>query len=374
MDRLNKPYTPLLITAIIWYVFLASVAARLDYNLTRFLVAGDMFTNRPGIYTEHNSGYDGQFYYRLALTPFTDKIEDEGIRVDTLPYRQQRILYSLLARLVSLNYIPLLPFALLLVNFIAVCLIAWAGGQIAAGYGRSYLWGVLFALYPGFVFTLTHDLTEAVEIAFLLLGILAYGRSRFWLSGILFALAILGKETALLVPLALGATLLWKRPAGERWVAVGLPVLVTIMWQLWIRANWGLWGRLTAPRHVALPFNGLYPFWQRIWWDAGLYETVWKIELVLLLLVVAAVLVAWRTSTAEPYLWLAWVLYLGLFISLTQNVFVEDIAFMRAGVDMVILGLILILSGRRRLAWPVGVGFIMVFVSVVLFRVAVRWY
>src|SRR3990172_6865503 len=84
-----------------------------------FIVAGERFTSpRADIYIHPRDGYDGQFYYRLALDPLTIERTAHGIRLDNPPYRQQRILYPVLAWLVG-RVIPV-PWAMLLVNYIAM--------------------------------------------------------------------------------------------------------------------------------------------------------------------------------------------------------------------------------------------------------------
>jgi hypothetical protein len=100
-DRTNSPWLTMLITAI---VYLAFIVVRLEMHngdASVFVVAGDRFVDAgqtpPDLMVRPTSdGYDGQFYYRLALDPFTKRVVDFGISLSNPVWRQQRIAYPLL--------------------------------------------------------------------------------------------------------------------------------------------------------------------------------------------------------------------------------------------------------------------------------------
>jgi len=124
-----------------------------------FIVAGERFTSpRADIYIHPHGGYDGQFYYRLALDPLTGEQTAYDIHFDNPAYRQQRILYPALAWLLG-RVLPL-PWAMLLVNYAALVAIGWLGVSHTTRTGRSPEWGLLFVLWPGFLVSLTRALTE----------------------------------------------------------------------------------------------------------------------------------------------------------------------------------------------------------------------
>ena len=126
-------------------------------------------------------GYDGQWYYRLALDPFLTQASDHGVHLPSPPYQQQRLLYPLIVRLLSLGRPSLVPPLLILVNFLALCPLGWVGGAYSQSLGRHALWGIAFALYPGFLLSLSRDLTEVLEVSLLLSGLLLLRRQRhFW--------------------------------------------------------------------------------------------------------------------------------------------------------------------------------------------------
>src|SRR5437588_9577196 len=68
-----------------------------DWDVSGFVTAGTDVTDPArsprGLHVDPGPGYDGQYFYRLALDPLTDRRTDFGIILDDAAYRQQRILY-----------------------------------------------------------------------------------------------------------------------------------------------------------------------------------------------------------------------------------------------------------------------------------------
>ncbi len=209
-------------------------------DASRFVVAGDVHTNRheapPDLYVSHGDGYDGQYVYRLARDPFDLGDRAEGITFD-VAMRRQRIAYPAIAFALTLGAGAAVPWALILVNLAALTAIAGFGGAIARDAGRRAVWGILPAIYFGLVFSTARDLTEVVECAFLIGGLVALRRERWWFAALALAAAVLARETALVAVAAYGA---WRviemvrrrrRPgaADAAWV---VPVGAFALWQV----------------------------------------------------------------------------------------------------------------------------------------------
>ena len=175
-------------------------------NVTKFVRAELPFAHPArvpaSVYVFPSNGYDGQFFYRLALDPVDLRRTAFGITLDH-PYRLQRIGYPALAWLFSLGHHRLAPIALVVVNVLALAMIGLLGGMLAAESGRHAIWGLLLAGYFGFLKSVGNDLAEPVAAACLLGGVLAYRRERPVVAGLLFAYGALTRETAMIVPLAI---------------------------------------------------------------------------------------------------------------------------------------------------------------------------
>ena len=340
-SRLNHPGVTAVVTAVCIFIFLVLRLNQRDPGT--FPQAGEVFTNTtitPGniIAVTEFTGYDGQFYYRLALDPFTREQTDFGIQIDSPRYRHQRILYPLLAWIGSFGSPPLVADALILVNFLALIWLGYSAGQFAKLAGRHALWGLTFSLYPGFLLTHSRDLAEIVEAAFVLAGILALQQKRHTIASAVLSLAILAKETALLTAVSfITQRKIWK-------VAI-LPLAVYGLWQLFMNWWWGYVPSSSVSVNIGWPIWGILRGF-RITND----PQRWLIEVGLLGLFVFIVFVSLHRSKAELYIKAAFIFYFALLLVLTENIWLEDWAFLRAAALGVLFGTAVLLQTKSRIA------------------------
>jgi hypothetical protein len=208
--ELNRPIVPAVIAFLGWLGFaLARWQVWAKGNLSLFIMAGHTYTHRAQLPASvplvPSAGYDGQFFYRLALDPFNWNKTAFGITMDQ-SYRYTRIGYPILAWLVSLGQHQLVPLALVAINLVCVAAMAYLGGMFARDSGRHALWGLAFAAYFGLVISVGRDTAEPLAEACLLGGLLAYRRSRPVLATALFAVGAITRETILLAPAAIAVT------------------------------------------------------------------------------------------------------------------------------------------------------------------------
>ena len=211
------------------------------------------------------NGFDGQFFYRLAVAPYSKAEQVAGVTFDLPTLRQQRIAYPLLASAVSLGGEDRVPLALILVNLGAVFALGWLGAKLALDSGRTATWGLLVALYPGFVYSLGFDTSEVVAATFMISALLALRRERIALAAVAATAAVLTRETTLILPMALvfaGAWPWWRRPdRTDRRTALiaGLvPIGVFVGWETLLRWSWGTFALTDSGNHnVGFPFSGL---------------------------------------------------------------------------------------------------------------------
>ena len=178
-------------------------------HLTLFIMAGHTYTHPAqlprGVLRVPSAGYDGQFYYRLALDPVNWNKTAFGITMDQ-SYRYTRLGYPVLAWVVSLGQHQFVPVALVAINLLGVAVMAFLGGMFARESGRHALWGLAFAAYFGLVISVGRDTAEPLAEACMLGGLLAYRRSKPVLATCLFAVGAVTRETILLAPAAIAVT------------------------------------------------------------------------------------------------------------------------------------------------------------------------
>jgi hypothetical protein len=358
---------PLVVGLIALTWGLCFVLARLllaaDGNITKFVRAAAPYTHRDrvptGLFVFPSDGYDGQFYYRLALDPANLHRSAFGITMD-LPFRVQRIGYPALAWLVSLGQHGWLPVALVAVNVLALAAIGLVGAMIARDADRHALCGLLLAGYFGFCISIGCDLTEPLAAACLLGGVLAYRRQHPALAGLLFAYGSLTRETVMLVPLAIGLTRLIgacrgkARPARID-LAWCLPTIVFGTWQVILQTVTGTFILATSVGSNSgggLPFSGitdaLLANLGLLWPPTGA-AYIWFLELATLAAFVLLAFASMRTAAVpgyEPVAFVAFSIELGV---LSPDIWIGH-ADLRS-IDEVYLFAVLILLGsaRRRL-------------------------
>jgi hypothetical protein len=204
-------------------------------------------------------GYDGQFYYAMARYP--DPLQAAAV-IDVPAYRYQRILFPLLARLLSLGRPQALPWALIVLGLASQALGTLAVARLLATWGVSPWFALIYGLWIGFALSIRYDVPETLAFALAAGGLLAGERHKNGLSWLLFALAVFTKEVTLAFVAAAALSLLvqrrWRGLAGLTLVA-GLPYLI---FQIWIfttfgRFGFGSGGALSTP-FMAIPYLGLW--------------------------------------------------------------------------------------------------------------------
>lgn len=369
-------------------------------NIASFIVVGAAHVRSrvpAGVPVSPGQGYDGQFYYRMALGPFNFSRTAFGIRMDTLS-RFERITYPAFSWLLAAGRSSLVPWSLVLVNVVGLACLGTLGAVLARDAGRHVCWGLLLPGYFGFVWVLSRDLAEIVTATFVVAGVLALRRRRYLLAAIAFSVGVLSRETALLVvallavegPLSLvsgrlGAIRRGTAPAPAPSVGTAprhtepsapalcwlLPGAVFVAWQLTARLATGSWPLLTSgQKNLDFPFAGLLQGFRhylgRLPSTAAL---LWFGELFILLVVVAAAGLALRTTTARLYERAAWLAYGVVALTLAPGIWLGDVGF-RSLDDLYVFSCIVLLSSRRRVTVPavlVAGGWVVVAVELVRF-------
>jgi hypothetical protein len=209
--------SPWAVAAVVAVTYLLLVSGGLGRNPYEFVHIGSNFLHqstsssviKPSLPTDRKIGYDGQFYYFLAVDPKHghDYMEYPGVIYS-------RIGYPMTVRALSGGNTSLVPYVMMFVNIAAA-----VGGTLAVAFflrrrGLPPLIAVLYGLFPGLVMAVLRDLTEPLAFALAAAGLVVFdsrSNRRVLGSACLFALAMLTRETVavfagiLTVALLLGA-------------------------------------------------------------------------------------------------------------------------------------------------------------------------
>jgi len=383
-----KPFTvsdvsiPLRVTAVTILIYLSFIAILLPmtnnnlYGLYGFS-KGITYAESDEIpwknYVHPKPGYDGQFYFRLALDPFTDKREAFGVPLDAPLLRQQRILLPFFTWLIARGNLEITPLVMMAINLGAVAGCAFVSGLILSGFGISAWYGLLFALYPGFAVSAGRFLTEPLALFMILSSLLMLVHRKNLMAAIILSLAVLSRETATLVVAAGFFTWLSGKifqtgnknnffPHFSFWL---YPTLTFFLWQLWLWNNWSIVlldgdniSKMGVPlagfiRAIAGNIANLNP-------ETGFY-------LIMLLAVVVYQVFICRWIRHFPLLLLiSWACYV-LLVSCTKTaVWSNSTSFLRLSAELNMLGLLAYVIVKKRpgnffvsfwlLAWLLAAG------------------
>ena len=373
-SKLNRPLVPGIIAFLGWLGFaLARWQIWAKGHLSLFIMAGHTYTHRAqlphGLLLVPSAGYDGQFYYRLALDPFNWHATAFGITMDQ-SYRYPRIGYPFLAWIFSLGQHQLVPVVLVVLNLFGVAAMAMLGGAFARQSGRHALWGLAFAAYFGLVISIGRDTAEPLAEACMLGGLLAYRRGlkgsgpMYLLATALFTYGALTRETILFAPAAIAVTrliaiarrkanpgladLTWLVPAAAFGVIeLAVHFAVKGEFPLLANSNRNLTVPFTALAH-ALKYNAahlsaahLSPI------DIAMLEYA---TLAIFILAGFAVLMLTSAPGHERLAFVFFVLQLGL---LSSQIWTSTFGEGRSLIEPYLMALVLLVSTPKRyLSWP----------------------
>ncbi len=339
-------------------------------DINRLILVGDMVADpeqvpAPITVLTDSTGYDGQYFYRLSLSPFSTDRTAHGIRFNEPALRHQRIGYPLLAWVSSGGRASAAPYALVGVNVVGLALIAYFGALLAQHAGRSPWWGLLVVGYPGFVISLARSLSEIVACAALLGAVVMITRRSWVFAALALTFAALTRESTLVFSVAIvgvSTLAMLTRLLGLRWsrlfqgsipFTVGIvPVVVFAGWQLLLRHLWQTEEVIASARRTdraTFPLLGLVrqlAEWFTAGEGLGLMRAVWLVSFAVFLVVVP-VLVGRRGGVSLGFT-VAIATYIGLFLLLPN--YEREAFFLRYLADPYVLASSLLLLSRARIS------------------------
>jgi len=328
-------------------------------DISRFILVGRHFATLPqlphGIAVSPTYGYDGQFFYRLALNPANFSHIAYGIRVDQ-PYRYMRIGYPWLAWLLSLGQHGLVPVVLVAINIVAIGAIGYLGGMFAQQGGRHALAGLALPAYFGLITSVSRDTAEPLAAACLLAGLLAIRARRPVLAGLLLAYGALTRESVMVAVAALAivqviGVIRGRRSArpGRDDLAWALPAAAFAAWQIAVKVAVGSFPLLVdGGDNTGSPFITPLKAVEHNLRHVNLHHfeqyDLWFLELGILVLISIAALLSWRSTNAPAHERLAFVLYLIQVCVVSPSTWYSLDADLRSFIEVYLMAVIILLG------------------------------
>ena len=360
---------PLVLALVVLGLYAALMAVQLHLHhgdVSVFITAGDRFVHReqltaPIAILPNSPGYDGEFYYRLGLDPFTRAVTDFGITLDNPATRMQRLGYPLLGWVFSFGQATLLPWVMVGLNLVGLAIITWLSATVARRHGVPVWLGLAPAFYPGFVLTLTRDTTEIAAVTFGFAAVFVALQGRYWRAMPFAAFAVLTRETTLFYLAGFGLVELWRCLRQRRWfgglIALALPAVVFVVWQWTMIRLWGASSYTGTAQNIGPPFAGVVSFFSTdlaallrdvpLSYDFKLHA-YYALAAGMCVMVCALAGVAAERGEAPTGLRLTWLLYLALIVVLTTAIWIQPYDFLRAFSDCFVVSATVIMLARRR--------------------------
>jgi hypothetical protein len=344
------------------------VLALRHFDASVFVVAGDRYVDQAQTEAHlrvkpNSNGYDGQFYYRMALHPLGFAPREGGITFDHPAKRMERILFPALAWAMSLGHAAAAAWAMLGLNILGLGAIAWSASVLVRRLQLPSVVTLGIMLWPGFIVALLHDTTEIISTAFLLGALSAYLSGRIAIYAALAACAVLTRETTLPVFAGILVHVAFSRMQARNWRTVAACAAPFLPFAVWREV-------LAATLHEAPQANGVahdlgWPFlgaarmlWACVIGTRSWASTVARNDVIraivlltapALLVFCAAVTTRIRAALAQGRLGgipLGWVLTAALMSLLTANgPWVEPEAYFRAFTECYVVGWLVLAGG-----------------------------
>jgi hypothetical protein len=241
---------PAFIVAILYIILLFFVILTRGYNALDFVHLGTVWAKHdPGGYW----GYDGQFYYQLAHDPIR-----AYQYMDNAPYRYQRIFYPLVVAAFSLGLAPLIPYAMLLVNGVAIVLSVEIMSRLLVKHQLSPWLSLPVGLYFGQAAAFLFNTAEPFMLFLVCAGFWLIVERRISWAALCMGLAALTRETSVIFAGGYVAYFLLRKEWKSAALFAGIGVLPILLWLLALRLIFGTTGVTFAPPFEHFPFAGLF--------------------------------------------------------------------------------------------------------------------
>ncbi len=287
-------------------------------------------------------GYDGQQFLTLAFDPALAHPESIAA-LDSPPYRYRRILYPLLGYGLGLGQPAWIPYALVVVNAIALVALVWVISRYGAARGEPRL-GLLALTLPGLWITLAFSTADILSTLWVAIALLAYRAQHRGGLAIALALAGLTRETTLVVWLAL--LLAWGRDSlrsgtGTSWrllPAFGIALLPIGLWNGYVLLRFAGQGSYGAASNFGPPLVG---FGQKLAALATLPLPKAGLEALAFFTLLAAwgtiLLAAWRWPQSRDAVAIAALLYTLPLVSSSLIILGYFLDYLRVYLDLFVL-------------------------------------
>ncbi len=250
-NSLSGFFRPSVVVAVLYILLVGVVAIQNHYTALDFVHIGTVWANhdRSGTW-----GYDGQYYYQMAHNLF-----QAYQYMDNASFREQHILYGLVVGVLSFGQPVLIPYMLLLVNFLSVVLTVELLSRLLIKYGFSPWFSLALGLYFGQAEGILFDTAEPLTYFLVCLGVwLVIEKERYGLAALMLGLAALTREIAILFSIAYLCVFVVRKKWRQSLQFLLLGILPLFLLLLALRLIYGQSGVTFTRPFEHVPFAGIF--------------------------------------------------------------------------------------------------------------------
>ena len=339
--------------AVAWYFYLS----KFDGQITGFFRIGSVLPLSPllnpaeTLIYQGELGYDGQQFLTIALDPGLQN-QDSIAALDHPSYRYRRILYPLLGYLLGLGNPVLIPWALVVINILAIAVCTGLTAVYFQSQKQKTIGALAVLAIPGIWMVLFLSTADLLASVFSLGAVVCqqifppHQSKKWWLVPILLALALLTRETSLIIWLAIALTLVQNRQ-WRSMVALLLSLIPLTLWFGYIR-----WRQLpggSGTGNFGWPLVGIGEKFQSLIQAGPTGNNIYEAYLWLLLLLTLALLI-WltlpRRQSNRTLAYGGW-LYGGLFLVASFYILNYYLNYSRVFLDLFLLTILAMAQTSR---------------------------
>ncbi len=242
------------------FVVFSLTLIKFQGNITGFFRIGEVLPVSPLLHPQtpfiHSgkTGHDGQQFLTIALDPSLHYPETLK-SLDVPAYRYRRIFYPFLGWLLGVGQSALIPLGLVVINVACLGVAVWGLGQLLPTASSLPL---LFLAIPGVWISLSISTADLLSSTLVILALVSFRRSQVGLSLAWQALALLTRETTILIWLTLVLTSGFQRQKKYLFLAP-LPLIPWGAWNLYLRVKLpGQWDSQSLGTHFSWPLLGIF--------------------------------------------------------------------------------------------------------------------
>ena len=254
------------VVLLIYLIIIGTAAAFFDFNLSAFLLVGEKkieadwdFGYFPGntVIFKDSWGYDGSSYFLVARDPLLlkDDVVPEFKQNNFIRY--QRVLYPLLAYLVSFGNPEKIAIAMIFINLASVFVGAYFLGRLLEKEDFGLYRSVLFWINAGLLFSVAFCMTEPLALMLFIVGLHCYRLRNPLGTFLFFSLALLAKESVIIFVASAAIYEIFRR-RGYAVLWTSLSALPVLFYRLILGFRFGFEKLSSGLFVLGFPFRGMY--------------------------------------------------------------------------------------------------------------------